>query len=362
MSRLRAFALFGMLVAPACDEARDARNEIPPDWWTDGGRPEDVLAGCTATYDPTIEDSSQPVLVFDVDRLQVPSGASPTVVDGLDVDGRSTTSTSDPAGCFVRDTKATSTSVVANVDDAFASMAPKLWPYGLDASAAFQRAVSAPDPALAIRIEVLHYNRQPLDPCVGVRLHVGPTTGQLALVGEAVTGLVDGRSRVMSGFPPLPLALRFVGEASCVPYPAITCPSGRPQGCEAVVPVVLRDAHLRLNVQPATAGGFVLATNQPNPPGIVADVTNPTLLAGILDWPSSSPGPSPEGTAAYALEEALCQLGHVTLWPDVRAVAEGKRDLRLETPDSPPSSCSGTSPATSNVNAMSIGLYLGDVE
>lgn len=325
----------------------------------DSGGTQNVPIGCAVGMDPTAADMAQPEEIFVINRFQLPSGASATVVDGLDVDAQTTSSTSDAAGCFVRDTKSTATSTVSNVDNQLAAVGTAAATLGVDISKALQDAVAPSTGAASLEIKVglKNWNHTLTDNCVAVGLYVG-APGSSTLLATQVTALNGGISPVVSNWGTLNVSVTVSGIAGCTSMPGVSCGGGQTQDCSATIPLKLFGVKLRLNVQAKTGGGFQLVTNRPNPPENVTTVANPSIIGGFLYWGAKTGTPE-AGSFQEALKNALCELGQGGQWSTVQSIIAGKLDLHSTAAGATPDACTGTSAASGNANAISIGAYAG---
>lgn len=333
-------------------------DDSPPSSNADAGVIGPVLDGCTVTTDPVTADMSQPDVEFLVNRLQLPSGASLTVVDGVDVDGLATTSTTSADGCFMRDTKATATSTANDVDNQLAAVGSAASALGVDISGSLQSAVEGASPSLVLRVVLQHWNHTLTDGCVTVQLYAGSGGATPTLNGETVTAMRGGVTSVLGGWTPVGVNIRVHTVPNCTVDAAVSCAGGETQDCDATIPLVVYGMKLRLHVASKSTGGFQLVTDRPNPPESITGVSDPTLLAGFVYWGSKT-GAIEAGSFQEAMKNAMCELGQNSQWTTVQGIIGGKLDLRSSSTGDTPTACTGTNASSSNANSLSLGAYMG---
>lgn len=320
-----------------------------------------VAAGCSTSNDPVAADMAQPVVMFTINRLQLPVGGSPTVTEGLDIDGQATASTSDPAGCFVADTKATPSSTTSNVDDQLASVSAAMVTLGVNWSTSLQDAIapSSGPASLEIRIALANWNHTLDDGCVTVSIYAG-TPGSPTLLGSQIATLDAGVSGVITGFAPATLPTRTNGVAGCVANGTVDCGNGQTQDCDATLELLVYGLRARLHLAPTAGSGWQLVTNRPVDPSPGTNIADPTLLAGYLYWGARSGTPA-AGTFQDDLKNFLCELGEGGQWATVQSYVVNKLDLHSTASgnDRVLSSCSGTNASNGNADTISFGAYAG---
>lgn len=317
------------------------------------------IVDCTVGYDHNPCEVG--TLDLPIDTLELPVPANGNVTDGLNLDGQSTSSASDPAGCFVMDSKASPTATLASVDNAMASVATALVPLGLDLAQAFASAVdrsTTASPPVDLSFRLGNWRGTASDECVTVyeaEQRTGLRTATLmALSGGTTPPFSPGRA--------VPLSLHLVRNG-CTPdaTAGITC--------EAEIAISLEAPRLRLHVEPA-GDTWTLVTNRPRNPS-AATVTYPSMLAGAVRFWDQDGLASPRrcddglaneaGTLAYELERAAPALGLDAAGAIALCEAFASRlDARTgpETTGGRSLEACGTT-TTSRPNALSVGLYLG---
>lgn len=280
------------------------------------------------------------------------------MVDGLDVDGLETTSVSSADGCFMRDTKASSTSTANNVDNQLAAVGSAAAALGVDISGSLQSSLEGASPSLVVRVVLQHWNHTLTDGCVTVQLFAGSGGATPTLNAETVTAMKGGVTSVLGGWNPVSVNIRVNTVPSCTVNAGVSCAGGQTQDCDATIPLVLYGVKLRLHVAAKTTGGFQLVTDRPNPPESITGVQDPTLLAGFVYWGTKG-GSIEAGSFQEAMQNAMCELGQNSQWPTVQSIIGGKLDLRSSSTGTAPTTCSGSNAASSNANALSLGAYMG---